>query len=188
MHPPPEKLFLSRSGGRGQETWNLCSCLWRPSFYDLFLQGRRAAWSPRYPGSATAFFIYLLTLYIVNKEGNCKDIGIQFCVFVKNPRTISPLQCIPTCTIWCQKFLYLPPDNKRAAFNIAIYMQTNISWQNQSSGTHSYNWIISSVRSSHRLRYTHELLTKQECKSVVPAQNLESGWIPKARVKTWYIT
>ena len=26
--------------GGGQETLNLCDCLWWPSFYDLFLQGQ----------------------------------------------------------------------------------------------------------------------------------------------------
>ena len=40
----------------GQKTWNLCCRLRRPSFYDLFLQGRgRGVWHPwPPPGSATA--------------------------------------------------------------------------------------------------------------------------------------
>ena len=36
-------VYSSGSSGRvrgGWETWNLCGRLWRPSFYDLFSQGR----------------------------------------------------------------------------------------------------------------------------------------------------
>ena len=36
-------------GGGGQETWNQCGCLWRPSFLWLICTGLRGAWPPRQP-------------------------------------------------------------------------------------------------------------------------------------------
>ena len=47
---------IQRPGrGRGQETWNLCGHLWRPSFLWLICTGLGGPWPPQHPpGSATA--------------------------------------------------------------------------------------------------------------------------------------
>ena len=45
---------IQRPGKGGQETWNLCCHLWRPSFLWLICTGLGGAWPPRHPpGSAT---------------------------------------------------------------------------------------------------------------------------------------
>ena len=41
-------------GGGGQETWNLCDCLWQPSFLWLISTGGGAMAPSAPPGSATA--------------------------------------------------------------------------------------------------------------------------------------
>ena len=63
--PDNEIKFISFSigsrdrvgGGEGQETWNLCGRLWRPSYLWLICTGPGGgAWHPRHPsGSATEF-------------------------------------------------------------------------------------------------------------------------------------